>query len=192
MDQKAREICADDINLSHNWGRVPPALGIMGVDFGGARRLPAAASLSRLARVKKALENSELGALLVIRRQQHPVHHVDQDRRMGARQAFTLGAANLHSANQPTWDFGSAAVHHQALHTMASRQKTARAGLIGLRGRNRRPLRSGLDEVPNAGGNRFYSARGRRRRHADRRRHKVVSFLQRVKTILFRPLYLLN
>jgi len=33
MEQKMREIRADDINPRFNWGRALPALGTMGVDF---------------------------------------------------------------------------------------------------------------------------------------------------------------
>jgi Xaa-Pro aminopeptidase len=64
MEQKAREIRAEDINPRFNWSRALPALGIMGVDFEERvdyRRL----HRYRLSRVKQALENSDLGALLV-------------------------------------------------------------------------------------------------------------------------------
>src|SRR6266849_1078861 len=64
MEQKMREIRADDINPRFNWGRALPALGIMGVDFEERvdyRRL----HRYRLSRVRAALEKSELGALLV-------------------------------------------------------------------------------------------------------------------------------
>ena len=64
MDQTVRKISAEDINPRHNWGRHLPALGIMGVDFEERvdyRRL----HRYRLGRAKQALENSELGALLV-------------------------------------------------------------------------------------------------------------------------------
>src|SRR5712672_3714929 len=64
MEQKMREIRAEDINPRFNWGRALPALGTMGVDFEERvdyRRL----HRYRLARVKQALENSDLGALLV-------------------------------------------------------------------------------------------------------------------------------
>ena len=64
MDDTVRKISADDINPRYNWGRALPALGTMGVDFEERvdyRRL----HRYRLSRVKQALENSELGALLV-------------------------------------------------------------------------------------------------------------------------------
>ena len=62
--QEPREIRAEDINPRYNWGRALPALGTMGVDFEERvdyRRL----HRYRLARARQALENSELGALLV-------------------------------------------------------------------------------------------------------------------------------
>ena len=58
------QIPAEDINPRYNWGRALPAFGTMGVDFEERvdyRRL----HRYRLARVKAALEKSELGALLV-------------------------------------------------------------------------------------------------------------------------------
>ena len=64
MDKAVREIRAEDINPRFNWGRALPALGIMGVDFEERvdyRRL----HRYRLARVRQALEKSDLGALLV-------------------------------------------------------------------------------------------------------------------------------
>src|SRR5260370_18765987 len=64
MEQKMRDIRAEDINPRFNWGRALPALGIMGVDFEERvdyRRL----HRYRLSRVKQALEKSDLGALLV-------------------------------------------------------------------------------------------------------------------------------
>jgi Xaa-Pro dipeptidase len=67
MDERTRDplqIRAEDINPRYNWGRHLPALGIMGVDFEERvdyRRL----HRYRLGRAKQALENSELGALLV-------------------------------------------------------------------------------------------------------------------------------
>ena len=64
MDDTVRKIRAEDINPRFNWGRALPALGIMGVDFEERvdyRRL----HRYRLARVRQALEKSDLGALLV-------------------------------------------------------------------------------------------------------------------------------
>jgi hypothetical protein len=67
MDEITREptvIRAEDINPRYNWGRALPAFGTMGVDFEERvdyRRL----HRYRLGRIKAALEQSELGALLV-------------------------------------------------------------------------------------------------------------------------------
>ena len=61
--------------------------------FRGARRLPPPASLSAGARAPGAGEIRARRAAR-LRRQQHPLHHLDQDRRMGARQALPLGAAH--------------------------------------------------------------------------------------------------
>jgi len=67
MDEITREpmiIRAEDINPRYNWGRALPAFGTMGVDFEERvdyRRL----HRYRFGRIKAALENSELGALLV-------------------------------------------------------------------------------------------------------------------------------
>src|SRR5215813_8685649 len=64
MDDRVSQIRAEDINPRFNWGRALPALGTMGVDFEERvdyRRL----HRYRLSRVRKALEASELGALLV-------------------------------------------------------------------------------------------------------------------------------
>src|SRR4026207_110874 len=64
MDDTVRKISADDINPRYNWGRALPALGITGVDFEERvdyRRL----HKYRLARARQALEQSELGSLLL-------------------------------------------------------------------------------------------------------------------------------
>ena len=93
MDEKVRKINADDINPRFNWGRALPALGTMGVDFEERvdyRRL----HRYRLSRVRQALEKSDARRAPGFRRQQHPLHHLHQDWRMGARQALSMGAAH--------------------------------------------------------------------------------------------------
>ena len=58
-----RKVNPDDINPRHNWQRHLPALGTMGVDFEERvdyQRL----HKYRIGRVRQALENSELGALI--------------------------------------------------------------------------------------------------------------------------------
>jgi Xaa-Pro aminopeptidase len=131
MDTKAREIRADDINPRHNWGRHLPALGIMGVDFEERvdyRRL----HRYRLARTRKALENSELGALLVF--DVNNIRYITSTK-IGEWERDKLSRwALLTRTGEPIlWDFGSAAVHHQ-LYTPWLDPANCKAGLIGLRG----------------------------------------------------------
>jgi Xaa-Pro dipeptidase len=131
MDQKAREIRADDINPRFNWGRALPALGTMGVDFEERvdyRRL----HRYRLARAKKALENSELGALLVF--DVNNIRYITSTK-IGEWERDKLSRwALLTRTGEPIlWDFGSAAVHHK-LYTPWLAPENCRAGLVGLRG----------------------------------------------------------
>jgi len=131
MDRKAREIRADDISPRHNWGRALPALGTMGVDFEERvdyRRL----HRYRLARVKQALENSELGALLVF--DVNNIRYVTSTK-IGEWERDKLSRwALLTRTGEPIlWDFGSAAVHHK-LYTPWLAPENCKAGLIGLRG----------------------------------------------------------
>jgi Xaa-Pro aminopeptidase len=63
VTRSLRRVNPDDINPRFNWGRHLPALGPMGVDFEERvdyRRL----HKYRIGRVRQALENSELGALI--------------------------------------------------------------------------------------------------------------------------------
>jgi Xaa-Pro dipeptidase len=131
MEQKAREIRADDINPRFNWGRALPALGIMGVDFEERvdyRRL----HRYRLSRVKQALENSDLGALLVF--DVNNIRYVTSTK-IGEWERDKLSRwALLTRTGEPIlWDFGSAAVHHK-LYTPWLAPENCKAGLIGLRG----------------------------------------------------------
>src|SRR6476646_718475 len=110
MDTRAQEIRAEDINPRFNWGRALPALGIMGVDFEERvdyRRL----HRYRLSRVKKALENSELGALLVF---DVYIIRYTTSTKIGEWERDKLSRwALLTRTGEPIlWDFGSAAVHH--------------------------------------------------------------------------------
>jgi len=135
MDQvniEPREIRAEDINPRFNWGRALPALGIMGVDFEERvdyRRL----HRYRLSRVKQALENSDLGALLVF--DVNNIRYITSTK-IGEweRDKLSRWALFTRGSNDPIlWDFGSAAVHHK-LYTPWLKPENCKAGLIGLRG----------------------------------------------------------
>jgi Xaa-Pro aminopeptidase len=131
MDVKARQISADDINPRHNWGRALPALGIMGVDFEERvdyRRM----HRYRLARAKRALENSELGALLVF--DVNNIRYLTSTK-IGEWERDKLSRWTLltRTGEPILWDFGSAAMHHK-LYTPWLNPDNCRAGLIGLRG----------------------------------------------------------
>ena len=131
MDETVRKISADDINPRYNWGRALPALGIMGVDFEERvdyRRL----HRYRLSRVKQALENSELGALLVF--DVNNIRYVTSTK-IGEWERDKLCRWALLARDQEPilWDFGSAAVHHK-LYTPWLKPENCKAGLIGLRG----------------------------------------------------------
>jgi hypothetical protein len=169
MDEITREpttIRAEDINPRYNWGRALPALGIMGVDFEERvdyRRL----HRYRLGRVKQALEKSELGALLVFDVNNIRYMHLDQDRRMGARQALPLGAAHAHQRRSDPVGLRLGGRAPQALHAVAQARE--------LQGRPDRPARhrqSGVrpDGAPRQG-NRVAAQGSRRRQDAGRRRH---------------------
>ena len=134
MDERTREpmqIRAEDINPRHNWGRALPALGIMGVDFEERvdyRRL----HRYRLARVKQALENSDLGALLVF--DVNNIRYITSTK-IGEweRDKLSRWALLTRDGEPILWDFGSAAVHHK-LYTPWLKPENCKAGLIGLRG----------------------------------------------------------
>src|SRR6266478_1257571 len=131
MDETVRKINADDINPRYNWGRALPALGIMGVDFEERvdyRRL----HRYRLSRVKQALENSELGALLVF--DVNNIRYVTSTK-IGEWERDKLCRWALLARDQEPilWDFGSAAVHHK-LYTPWLKPENCKAGLIGLSG----------------------------------------------------------
>ncbi len=111
MDTRAREISAEDINPRFNWGRALPALGIMGVDFEERvdyRRL----HRYRLSRVKQALEQSDLGALLVF--DVNNIRYITSTKIGEWERDKLCRWALLTRTGEPIlWDFGSAAVHHK-------------------------------------------------------------------------------
>ena len=128
MDDTVRKITAEDINPRFNWGRALPALGIMGVDFEERvdyRRL----HRYRLARVKMALENSELGALLVF--DVNNIRYITSTK-IGEWERDKLSRwALLTRTGEPIlWDFGSAAVHHK-LYTPWLAPENCKAGSSG-------------------------------------------------------------
>jgi Xaa-Pro aminopeptidase len=121
----------DKINPRYNWDRAIPAPGHTGVDFEervNFRRLHD----YRLGRARKALAESDCGALLCfdvnnIRYLTSTVIGEWSRDKMGR---YALLAAN----NEPhLWDFGSAAAHHR-LHAPWLPQSCCHAGMVGLRG----------------------------------------------------------
>ena len=131
MDDTVRKITAEDINPRFNWGRHLPALGTMGVDFEERvdyRRL----HRYRLARVRQALEKSDLGALLVF--DVNNIRYITSTK-IGEweRDKLSRWALLTRDGEPILWDFGSAAVHHK-LYTPWLNPENCKAGLIGLRG----------------------------------------------------------
>jgi Xaa-Pro dipeptidase len=126
-----REINAEDINPRLNWERHIPALGTMGVDFEERvdyRRL----HKYRLGRAQQALENSDLGALLVF--DVNNIRYLTSTK-IGEWERDKLSRwALLPRRGDPIiWDFGSAAVHHK-LYSPWLKPENCKAGLVGLRG----------------------------------------------------------
>jgi Xaa-Pro dipeptidase len=126
-----RKVSSDDINPRHNWGRHLPVLGTMGVDFEervNYQRL----HQYRIARVRKALEESEIGALLVF--DADNIRYITSTKIGEWARDKLLRWVLLTRGGEPIlWDFGSAAVHHQ-LYCPWLEPKNMKAGLIGLRG----------------------------------------------------------
>ena len=156
---------AEDINPRYNWGRHLPVLGTMGVDFEERvdyRRL----QRYRLARAQAGAGGVRPRRAAGFRRQQHPLPDLDQDRRVGARQALALGAA---AARRRSDHLGL------RLGGRASQALFAVAQAGELQGRPRRPARHRRsvvrpDEAPRRGDGLDPARRGRRE-DADRRRH---------------------
>src|SRR3954469_9288479 len=121
----------DDIDPHHDWSRPLQAPGRTQVDFEervNFRRLHD----YRLARVRAALANSGLGALLSF--DQHNIRYTTSTV-IGewARDKLTRYSLLTGNGEPYIWDFGSAARHHKLyapwLHT-----DHCRAGLLGMRG----------------------------------------------------------
>jgi Xaa-Pro dipeptidase len=126
-----KEIRADDINPRFNWGRHLPALGTMGVDF-EERVNYSRLHRYRIGRVRQALEQSELGALLTF--DVNNIRYITSTK-IGEWERDKLSRWALLARNgEPIlWDFGSAAVHHK-LYCPWLEPENMKAGLIGLRG----------------------------------------------------------
>lgn len=126
-----RTVDPNDINPRFNWGRHLPALGTMGVDFEervNYQRL----HKYRIGRVRQALENSELGALITF--DVNNIRYITSTK-IGEWERDKLSRwALLPRGGEPIlWDFGSAAVHHK-LYCPWLEPNNMRAGLVGLRG----------------------------------------------------------
>ena len=129
--REPRTVRAEDINPRYNWGRHLPVLGTMGVDFEERvdyRRL----QRYRLARAQQALENSDLGALLLF--DDNNIRYVTSTK-IGewARDKLSRWTLLIRGQDPILWDFGSAAVHHK-LYSPWLRPEDCKAGLVGLRG----------------------------------------------------------
>jgi Xaa-Pro aminopeptidase len=120
-----------DIDPRFNWERHLPALGTMAVDFEervNYRRLHE----YRVGRTRRALEASELGALLVF--DVNNIRYLTSTK-IGEweRDKLSRWALLVRGEEPILWDFGSAAVHHK-LYCPWLKPENVRAGLIGLRG----------------------------------------------------------
>ena len=121
----------DDLDPHHMWERQIPAPGMRGVDFeervdfGRLHRY-------RLARLRQALANSDLGAMLCF--DSNNIRYMTSTV-IGEWSRDKMTRFSLLSGNgEPyVWDFGSAAVHHR-LYAPWLQTDHCRAGLLGLRG----------------------------------------------------------
>lgn len=121
----------DSIDPHHNWQRPIPAPGHMQVDFEerlNFRRLHD----YRLARVRSALAQQQLGALLCF--DQANIRYTTSTV-IGewARDKLTRYSLLTGNGDPYIWDFGSAAKHHR-LHAPWLHDDHCRAGLLGMRG----------------------------------------------------------
>jgi Xaa-Pro aminopeptidase len=122
---------ADALAPHWNWDRHIPAPGHTNVDFETRvdfRRL----QRYRLARARAALEQSELGALLLF--DVNNIRYVSSTK-IGEweRDKLCRFALLMRGAEPVVWDFGSAAVHHR-LYCDWLAPGNVRAGMLGMRG----------------------------------------------------------
>ena len=121
----------EDVDPHHDWSRPLLALGSMAVDFEERvdfRRL----HNYRLARTRRALGNSGLGAVLAF--DQYNIRYISSTV-IGdwARDKLTRYALLTGTGDPYVWDFGSAAKHHR-LYAPWLHHDHCRAGMLGLRG----------------------------------------------------------
>lgn len=124
------EIKAGDIDPRHDWTRLN-AHGVMNVDFEERidfRRL----HRYRLARTRQAIDNSDLGALLVF--DNNNIRYTTSTA-IGewSRDKFCRFAVLTGNGEPHLWDFGSAAAHHR-IYAPWLQPVCCHAGNVGLRG----------------------------------------------------------
>ena len=124
-------ITPDDIDPHYDWDRVIPAPGHSGVDFEQRvdfRRL----HNYRLARTRRALAESDLGALLCF--DVNNIRYVSSTM-IGEWSRDKMGRYSLLAGDSEphVWDFGSAAAHHR-IHAPWLPDECCHAGMVGLRG----------------------------------------------------------
>ena len=132
MDQIARKpIPADDLDPHYRWERHLPSWGTMGVDF-EARVDFDRLRRYRISRAKQALDNSDLGALLLF--DVNNIRYVTATKIGEWERDKLCRFALLAKGQEPIlWDFGSAAVHHR-LYSPWLLQEHCKAGVVGMRG----------------------------------------------------------
>jgi Xaa-Pro aminopeptidase len=121
----------NSLDPNWRWTRALPAPGHTSVDFEvrvDFRRLHA----YRLARIREALKNSKLGALLLF--DVNNIRYVTSTKIGEWERDKLCRFALLSGDNEPIlWDFGSAAVHHR-LYCDWMPTENFRAGMLGMRG----------------------------------------------------------
>jgi Xaa-Pro aminopeptidase len=126
-----KTISPEDIDPRHDWTRPLGAPGVMNVDFEERvdfRRL----HRYRLGRTRQALQNSELGALLVF--DNNNIRYITSTA-IGewARDKMCRFAVLAGDGEPHLWDFGSAAAHHR-IYAPWLQPICCHAGMVGLRG----------------------------------------------------------
>src|SRR5216684_5615346 len=128
---RPEQVRAEDIDPHYRWSRALPALGPMGVDFEERvdfQRL----HRYRLGRARRALDVSELGALLCF--DVNNIRYVTSTKIGEWERDKLCRFALLAGTDDPIlWDFGSAAVHHR-LYCDWLPTENFRAGMLGMRG----------------------------------------------------------